>query len=101
VAVAILTFILALSTKLIQKNRLGRLGADGFAQRAQYMGVGLSGLTLGSIGLGNIGSETFRLAMPLGMKYLAHDPFADEAVAAELGMYILSMYILSMCILSM
>jgi D-3-phosphoglycerate dehydrogenase len=85
VAVAILTFILALSTKLIPKNRLTRLGADGFAQRAQYMGVGLEGLTLGSIGIGNIGGEMFRISKPLGMNYLAYDPFADEATAAALG----------------
>ena len=85
VAVSIIAFVLALSTKLIQKDRLSRQGADGFAARAQYMGVGLEGLTLGSIGMGNIGAEMFRLATPLGMKFLAHDPFAQEATAASLG----------------
>ncbi len=49
------------------------------------MGVGLVGRTLGSIGIGNIGAELFRLAKPFDMKFIAHDPFADKAVAAELG----------------
>ena len=49
------------------------------------MGVGLVGRTLGSLGIGNIGAEVFRLAKPFDMKFIAHDPFADKAVAAELG----------------
>jgi phosphoglycerate dehydrogenase-like enzyme len=49
------------------------------------MGVGLVGRTLGSIGIGNIGAEVFRLARPFDMTFIAHDPFADPAVAAELG----------------
>ena len=49
------------------------------------MGVGLVGRTLGSIGIGNIGAELFRLAKPFDMKFIAHDPYADRSVAAELG----------------
>ena len=49
------------------------------------MGVGLVGRTLGSLGIGNIGAEVFRLAKPFDMKFIAHDPFADKKVAAELG----------------
>ena len=49
------------------------------------MGVGLVGRTLGSLGIGNIGAELFRLAKPFDMKFIAHDPFADPAVARELG----------------
>jgi phosphoglycerate dehydrogenase-like enzyme len=47
--------------------------------------VGLVGRTLGSIGLGNIGAEMFRLFAPLGMRFIAHDPFVAEAEAAALG----------------
>jgi phosphoglycerate dehydrogenase-like enzyme len=85
VAVAILTFILALSGRLLIKDRLTRGGAEGWAKRGDHMGQGLVGLTLGSVGVGNIGAEMFRLAAPLGMKYIAHDPYADAAVAKELG----------------
>ena len=49
------------------------------------MGVGLVGRTLGSIGIGNIGAELFRLVKPFDMKLIAHDPFADRKLAAELG----------------
>jgi D-3-phosphoglycerate dehydrogenase len=85
VAVSIITFMLALTGKLMVKDRLARLGPPGFAARGDYMGVGLVGRTLGSLGVGNIGAETFRLARPFDMKFIAHDPFADTKVAEELG----------------
>ena len=40
------------------------------------MGMGLSGRTLGIIGLGNIGREIIALSRPLGLHYLAFDPYA-------------------------
>ena len=85
VAVAIITFMLALTSKMMVKDRLARLGAPGFAARGEHMGVGLVGKTLGSLGVGNIGAEMFRLAKPFDMKFIAHDPYADPKVAAELG----------------
>jgi phosphoglycerate dehydrogenase-like enzyme len=54
------------------------------------MGVGLVGRTLGSLGVGNIGAEMFRMAKPFDMNFIAHDPFADKAVAAELGIELVS-----------
>lgn len=85
VAVAILSMMLALSSKLLLKDRLARQGSTGWAQRADYMGDGLIGRTLGSIGLGNIGAELFRMAQPLQMRFIACDPYADKSVAKELG----------------
>ncbi|MCB2053898.1 MAG: hypothetical protein KDE35_06605 [Geminicoccaceae bacterium] len=85
VAVAILTFILALAGRLFVKDRLVREGPAGWARRSEHMGDGLIGKTLGQIGMGNIGSEIFRIAAPLGMRFLAHDPYADGARAKELG----------------
>ena len=85
VAVAILTLMLSLTGRLTTKDRLARQGAEGFAARSDHMGVGLAGRTLGSVGIGNIGAEMFRLAQPLGMRFMAADPYADKAVAAELG----------------
>ncbi len=85
VAVSIITLMLALTGKLMVKDRLTREAAAGFARRSDHMGVGLVGRTLGSLGIGNIGAETFRLAKPFGMHFIAHDPYADQAVAAELG----------------
>ena len=85
VAVSIITFILALTGKMMVKDKLARMGAPGFAARGEHMGVGLVGRTLGSLGVGNIGAEMFRLAKPFGMRFIAHDPYADKAVAAELN----------------
>jgi len=85
VAVAILTLLFALTGRLFVKDRLTRMGAPGFAQRSAHMGVGLVGRTFASVGIGNIGAETFRLAQPFGMRFIAHDPYADPKLAAELG----------------
>ena len=85
VAVPILTFILALTGKLMVKDRLTRAGSGGLGRSGDHMGVGLVGRTLGSLGIGNIGAEMFRLAKPFDMKFIAHDPYADPKVAAELG----------------
>jgi D-3-phosphoglycerate dehydrogenase len=55
------------------------------------MGTGLVGRTLGSIGIGNIGAELFRLAKPFDMRFIAHDPFADTKSAAGLGVELVSL----------
>lgn len=73
VAASVLTLVLALSHKLLIKDRLTRAGR--WAEKLDYMGMGLTGRTLGAIGLGNIGREVFRLAAPLDMRHLAADPF--------------------------
>lgn len=85
VAVSIVTFLLALTGKVIIKDRMTREGAPGYAKRGQHMGVGLVGRTFGALGIGNIGAEAFRLLKPFDMNFIAHDPYADEKVAAELG----------------
>ena len=91
VAVSILTLMLALTGKLMVKDRLTRGGPETWARRSDHMGIGLVGLTLGSIGIGNIGAELFRLAKPLDMNFLAHDPYADPAVAEELGIELVAL----------
>jgi phosphoglycerate dehydrogenase-like enzyme len=85
VAVSIITFILALSGRMFVKDRLTRQGPAGWNQRAEHMGTGLVGRTLGQLGMGNIGAEVFRLAKPFDLRFIAHDPYADPKLAAELG----------------
>ena len=85
VAVSIMTFMLALTGKLFAKDRITRQGPEGWARRSDHMGTGLVGRTFGSLGIGNIGAEAFRLVKPFDMKLIAHDPYADPAVARELG----------------
>ena len=83
VAVAALTFMLALSTRLVEKDRLTREGR--WAEKTLYNGVGLTGKTLGLVGLGNIGREIARLVRPLDMRVIAFDPYARLAAADEVG----------------
>jgi D-3-phosphoglycerate dehydrogenase len=85
VAVAILTLMLALTGRLMEKDRITRQGPAGFATRDRFMGRGLVGRTLGSVGLGNIAAEMFRLAAPFGLRFVAHDPAPDPALARALG----------------
>jgi phosphoglycerate dehydrogenase-like enzyme len=80
VAVAALTFVLALSQKLFTKDRLTRAGR--WAEKNDHMGMGLVGRTLGLIGAGNIGREIMRLARPFGMRVIATDPNVGEATMA-------------------
>jgi D-3-phosphoglycerate dehydrogenase len=83
VASSALTFILMLAHRVVIKDRLVREGR--WAERVNHTGVGLSGRSLGSIGVGNIGSELFRLAMPFAMRYLACDPYVTQQSVAPLG----------------
>ena len=85
VAVAILTLVLALAGKLFAKDRLVRRGPQGWAERSDHMGTGLIGRTLGQLGMGNIGAEVFRIATPVGMRHIAHDPYVDPREADKLG----------------
>jgi phosphoglycerate dehydrogenase-like enzyme len=91
VAVSIITLMLALTGKLMIKDALTREGPPGFARRGEHMGLGLVGRTIGSIGIGNIGGELFRLLRPFDMKFIAHDPFADPTLASELGVDLVSL----------
>ena len=83
VATSILALMLALSHKLLTKDRITRAGR--WSETTMHMGVGLTGKVLGSIGLGNIASEMFRLAAPLEMTGIASDPYATAEHAARLG----------------
>jgi phosphoglycerate dehydrogenase-like enzyme len=82
VATSILLLILALSHKLLAKDRITRAGR--WAETTMHMGVGLTGKTVGSIGLGNIGSELFRLLAPLNLVHIAYDPYAKREDAEKL-----------------
>ncbi len=83
VASSALAFILALAHRLPTKDRLAR--EVNWADRANHMGTGLTGRTLGILGVGNIGRELCELARPLGMRYIAYDPYADAEEARASG----------------
>jgi D-3-phosphoglycerate dehydrogenase len=54
-------------------------------EKNRFMGVELSGKTLGLIGCGNIGSIVADRAQGLKMKVIAYDPFLTPERAVELG----------------
>jgi D-3-phosphoglycerate dehydrogenase len=54
-------------------------------EKSKFMGVELTGKTLGVIGAGNIGGIVCDRAVGLKMKVVAYDPFLSEERAAKLG----------------
>ena len=54
-------------------------------EKSRFMGVELTGKTLGVIGAGNIGSIVIDRARGLRMKVIAYDPFLGEERAGKLG----------------
>lgn len=54
-------------------------------EKSKFMGVEVTGKTLGLIGCGNIGSIVADRAIGLKMRVVAYDPFLTEERAIELG----------------
>lgn len=75
VASSALTLILCLAHRLAEKQELLRSGR--WERRSGCIGVGLSGRTIGILGLGRTGRELARLVEPFGACVIAHDPYAD------------------------
>ncbi len=88
-ACTIITFILALAMRLLAKDRITRQGL--WTEQNDYRGEGLTGKTLGSIGVGNIGREVFVLAQPFGMRHLGCDPYIDQASVSDVGVKLVDM----------
>ncbi len=86
-AASAMTFVLALAHKLLIKDRLARTGR--WSEYADHHGMGLTGRTLGIVGLGNIGQEVVRLSAPFEMRCCAFDPYARPESAAALGVELL------------
>jgi len=84
-AVAIVTYLLALAGNLLVKDRIAKGGAPVWPERARHHGVGLVGRTFGQVGVGNIGAEALRLLAPFGLRIVAHDPYRDPAELRALG----------------
>jgi D-3-phosphoglycerate dehydrogenase len=76
IAQAVLTLLLALAGQLLPKDRATRAGS--WDRAGGGLGRGVTGRTLGLVGLGNIGRDVVRLVAPFEMRILAHDPYARE-----------------------
>jgi D-3-phosphoglycerate dehydrogenase len=80
VAELTISFLLAGARHLVPAVEVVQSG-----QWSQRSGRELAGATLGVIGLGAIGKSVASIALALGMRVLAHDPFLDEAFARANG----------------
>jgi len=90
VSEAIITWMLALSHRLKEKDQLVREGR--WAERGSYMGNELNGRTLGLVGAGSIGSHLVQVLKGFGMKkVLAFDPYLQADVAAEMGIQLVEL----------
>src|SRR5437899_6787188 len=84
VASSIVTLVLALSHNLVGKDRLIRRGD--WTASTRRIGKEPRGRVVGTVGFGNIAREAVRLlkALEIG-RFLTHDPFANTADAAGMG----------------
>lgn len=84
VAEGIMALLLAVTKRIPAKDRIVREGT--WEKIPHTMGVALAGRTLGSVGVGNIGAEFFRLVKPFDLgRTLAADPYVTPEQAAALG----------------
>ncbi len=77
-----MAMLLALVRHIPQAHAAVAGGAWG---RERFVGIELSGKTLGVVGLGKIGSEVARRALAFGMRVLAYDPYVTDERARRLG----------------
>jgi D-3-phosphoglycerate dehydrogenase / 2-oxoglutarate reductase len=77
-----ITLMLALSRQIPQADASTQAGKW---EKNRFMGVEITGKTLGIIGCGNIGSIVADRALGLRMKVIAFDPFLSPERAADLG----------------
>jgi D-3-phosphoglycerate dehydrogenase len=77
-----IAMIMALARQIPAANERTQAGEW---PKSDFMGVEVTGKTLGLIGAGNIGSIVASRAQGLKMKVIAYDPFLTEDRAVEMG----------------
>lgn len=77
-----ISMMMALARQIPQANASTH---QGLWEKSRFMGVEITGKTLGVIGCGNIGSIAASRAIGLRMKVIAFDPFLSQERAQELG----------------
>jgi D-3-phosphoglycerate dehydrogenase len=77
-----ITLMLALARQIPQADASTQAGKW---EKNKFMGVEITGKTLGVIGCGNIGSIVADRAIGLKMKVIAYDPFLSPERALDLG----------------
>ncbi len=92
VATAALTLMLGTMFRVVAKDNQAR-GFD-WANRIQGLGTGVNGKTVGTIGLGNVASEFFRLLAPFETRRLAFDPWKKVEEAAAINVELVDLQFL-------
>ncbi len=77
-----ITLMLALARQIAQADASTQAGKW---EKNRFMGVEITGKTLGVIGCGNIGSIAAERGIGLKMKVIAYDPFLSPERAIDLG----------------
>src|ERR1700735_2851615 len=77
-----ITLMLSLARQIPEADASTRAGKW---EKNRFMGVELTGKTLGIIGCGNIGSIVADRALGMKMKVIAYDPFLSDERAVHLG----------------
>jgi D-3-phosphoglycerate dehydrogenase len=77
-----LALLFALARRIPAADRSTRAGRW---EKSKFMGVEITGKTLGVIGCGNIGAIVATRARGLHMRVIAYDPFLSEDRARDLG----------------
>ena len=79
-----ITLMLALARQIPQADMSTQAGKW---EKNKFMGVEITGKTLGVIGAGNIGSIVVDRALGLRMRVIAYDPFLSPERAANIGVH--------------
>lgn len=95
VATATLSMLLSVMHHTVTKDRLVR--EQRWDLREGFMGTGLSGKTIGLLGVGNTGGELIRLLQPFGVRCVGYDPFCPPERAAELGVELMGLEDVAAC----
>lgn len=95
VAAATLSMLLSVMHHTVIKDRLVR--EQRWDLRENFMGTGLTGKTVGLLGVGNTGGELIRLLAPFGVRCVGYDPFCSPERAAELGVELMELEDVASC----
>ena len=83
-----IALMLALARNVAQADASTKSGKW---ERNKYVGVSITDKVLAIMGFGKVGSEVARRAKGLGMRVIAHDPYANAERAASLGVELVTL----------
>lgn len=83
-------------SRMLQRSNREMLGGDFKSLKKAYeTGFQIKGKTFGIIGFGRIGQEVAQIALGIGMRVVAHDPFVSEA---EIGIQLAEHDDMKLCV---